>query len=63
MMELCGKCKKPIKPGETTISVVKSLKKVFYHARCFGAKYLEEKSQPVGQSNSMTSTPAVKTGL
>lgn len=45
MLEICGTCRKPIKPGETTISVVRNLKKIYYHARCFGAKHLEEQTQ------------------
>lgn len=38
---LCAKCKKEIKKGESSISTVKNLKKLFYHARCFGADYLD----------------------
>jgi len=38
---MCAKCKKIIQKGETTIASVKNLKKLHYHARCFGAGHLE----------------------
>jgi len=38
---VCAKCKKIIKSGESSISTVKNLKKLYYHARCFGADHLE----------------------
>jgi len=41
MNEMCAKCKRIIQRGETSIASVKNLKKLFYHARCFGAGYLE----------------------
>ena len=41
MNEMCAKCKKVIQRGDTSIASVKNLKKLFYHARCFGAGYLE----------------------
>ncbi len=37
----CAKCKRPIERGESTISTVKNLKRLYYHARCFGADHLE----------------------
>ena len=42
---VCAKCKKEIKRGESSISTVKNLKKLYYHARCFGAGYLDEPAQ------------------
>ncbi len=58
MNELCAKCKKVIQKGDTTVSVVKGLKRFFYHARCFGAKHLEEQNQPASQPEQKVETPA-----
>ncbi len=38
---LCTKCGKKIERGESTISIMKNLKRLYYHARCFGADHLE----------------------
>ena len=46
MNEVCQKCKKIIKKGDTVVVSVKNLKKGFYHARCFGAKQLEVGEKP-----------------
>jgi DNA-directed RNA polymerase subunit RPC12/RpoP len=45
---VCAKCKKEIKRGESSISAVKNLKRLYYHARCFGADHLETKATAEG---------------
>jgi hypothetical protein len=51
---ICAKCKKEIKRGESSISTVKNLKRLYYHARCFGADYLEKEAVPQNVENSKT---------
>lgn len=42
MRELCRKCRQIIEQGEAMVSTKKNLRKIHYHARCFGAPHLEE---------------------
>lgn len=52
---ICAKCKKEIKRSESSISTVKNLKRLYYHARCFGADYLDNQNVIPNVNQSKTS--------
>lgn len=41
----CTRCKKLIQRGESSISMVRSLRKIYYHVSCFGAGHLKEEEK------------------